>query len=267
MLYNVIGDIMKSFLSIFVERFGPFSSSRSDLIIMPNLKDIDFCTKLFKNSKELRSYFTKEIEEFKKVHENELARWHLMHQGKTNNGKIYANYIENVDGKNFIATIPIMYMNDEIIPYDEAINHLVYYLNQDDIFKKLLDEKSYLLLEDEDDLEYALAKSYFIEKDIVIKHDVINHLIYRISKMDEDDRYRYFRTLMNMCHLTRHEIFIKEGKITLFSDEIPKETILKECQIGNSYLESLIDDNNDEELYNLYGLEEIENKKEGKRYV
>lgn len=264
---------MRCFLSIFVERFGKFSSCRYNLLEQDSLEDLDFCTKLYSDAKKLRDTFPDEIKEFNERFSSRLEEWHLLHPGKTNHGKIYANFITNAKGKNFIATIPILYQGDELISVDEAIEHMVHYLDIDSVFEKLVREKSYLLLEDDDEDfdEYSMAKSYLTNRDIITRHEVINHFINRIRKMEPKRQYIYLRCLTNMCHLLNHEIYLHNGKVVVTDHYVAGEVKLCENDFTrfsanpDSFFERIITEGNDEDLYKYYDLEEIE--KEGKKHV
>ena len=217
---------------------------------MPTLQDLDSCTKLFKNSKELRNSFSEEIQEFKKNFETELMLWQYDHHGKTNNGKIYANYIAEADNELFIATIPIMYEGNELVPLSDAIEHIAYYLQIDENFERLFKEKSYLLKQSEGKIEYEYADEYFNKgKDNALKQEVINSLINRIKIMDEEKRYLYLRTLMNICHLTEKEIYTIVGKVGMINDNIPQNTAYSKK--GYVQMEVLEDSNFERALHSI----------------
>lgn len=258
---------MKYFLSIFIERFGKLSYCRSNILTVRQLKELDLFTKSFKNSTELRFFFGEEIELFKKRFSNELELWHQEHPNKTNNCKIYANFIAKEGSKSFLATIPIMYKDSEIIPFDEAIEHIIYYLQDDEVLKRIWMEKKYLLLDDPDNMEYDFVNSYLnIEKDEVTKREFINHFINRIIKMEEDEKYRYFRCLLNLCRLSLHEIYTSKGNIKLFGAIQSGDLSLKrgnyvQFSVNDDYLNELLMNNNYDELYNLYSIDEIEKRR------
>ena len=258
---------MRCFLSVFVERFGEFSNCRSNLLTLTNLKDLDKCTMLYRNAKELRENFDEEIKKFKKDYETQLELWKYKHPGKTNNGKIYANFITSSIIKNrekiFIATVPIMYANDKLVSFNEAIDHIAYYLDIDSNFEKLFNEKIYLLNDEKhlkreeengfiDETEYNLAYDYINHgRDAVLRREVINRLIDRIRKMDDDDKYVTLRCLMNLCHLNKREIYTKKGVISNINDRIPQNTILHSSNYKYGYSSQLIQSENDDELYQL----------------
>ena len=263
---------MRAFLSIFVERFGKYSSSRLNILNLSSLRDIDACTKIFCDAKEMRKSLINEIDEFKRLYETEINKWKKEHPGEENNGKIYANYIVNVGKDSFLATVPVLYENDELVSLNEALDHIAYYLEDDKNFKELYDYKKYLLKESKDGKEYKDANDYFTKsRDIKIKRAVIHSLIDRIKNMDDEKRYLYLRSLTNLCRLTKHEIYSDAGKIGMLSSKIPIGDVVLDSKPTNYqeyfYFDKLIDEENDEELYNLYGLEEIEKMKEGKKHV
>ena len=211
---------MRCYLSIFIERFGYQSHCRLDIKEFSSLRLLDEYTTFFSDSKELREYHKAEVEDFKKKFDHGLYVWRYYHPGKKNNGTIYANFLT----RKGIATIAIMYKGDRIIGDNVAYNHLRYFLNDDKIFEKLVKEKSYLLLdldnEDESFSIYDFACEYIEYRDVELKHEVINRLMSYIKQMDDEKRYFYFRSLVNMCKLREPTIYLDDGSKICYDDHL-----------------------------------------------
>lgn len=221
-------------LSIFVDRFGAQSYCRHDVLCVSSLRALDEFTTGFKDSRELRRYYASEFAVFNEKY------------GKEHPGKMYANSLLDDVG---IITIAIMYHGDEIVPDVVAYNNIEVLLNDEEKFRKFLEEKRYLLkLIDIDNGEIGtdssvirMAEEAVRTGDYVIRREVINRLISAIKRMDEERRYFYFRSLVNLCDLRRAIIHLSDG------NEIPYltgQTIMPEYVLFDPTLVSPnLDDN------------------------
>lgn len=225
-------------LSIFVERFGKFSYCRHDILNCSSLRNLDDFTTTFKDSDELKKYFDEEFKIFEDKYSSQLDTLRIEGNNKRRRGKIYANCcLDNVG----LITIAIMYKGDEIVPPSVAYNNIYYCLERDDSFKRFFEEKRYLLklidinnsaVGADSSLIY-LAQEYLKSGNTVIKYQVIKRFINAIKRMDEDRRYFYFRSLVNLCDLRKAIIHSPNGSKVRYLDG---QTIMPEVVLyGNGF--------------------------------
>ena len=93
----------------------------------------------------------------------------------------------------------------------------------------------------------------------------------RLKRMDDESLYYYCRTLMNLFKLNKLTIKTNFGTIGNISDSFPSESVIvKKSGYGkDAYLDKLIDEEEYDELFNLYSIDEIDHNsdwfEEGKR--
>jgi len=126
---------------------------------------------------------------------------------------------------------------------------------EDDIVLKNIRNKKYKLLSE---YQRYLLNCYLKFKDIKFKKTFIKSFIYNLSKFEQDRLDFYINQLRDII-----EFDINIGKIKNIDFSMPLNTVLKDKPIGFSndfYFNQLIEKENYDELYNLYGLDEISKK-------
>lgn len=255
---------MEYMLSYFVERFGKNSHCREDIIPASSLRELDKFTMQFKNSRALREYFKEERDIFKEKFAEQIDAWEKLHPGKKNNGAIYANcLLDNVG----LITIAIMYAGDDIVPDLVAYNNIRNLLDKDENFTRFFNEKRYLLkLIDiqnmavgTDSSLVTAAEEYENSHNPRRKYHVINQFIAAMKKMSEDERYFYFRALVNLCDLRRHMIYLANGStIDCYNYDGKGQTIMGEVALYANQFVGYTPNTEDRERYK---------EREGKKYV
>ena len=223
-----------------------------------SLKEIDkYIQNNFRNRQDVIKQYSQDISEFcldkRESIENENAR------NKRNRlGTVTLVYEIN----NVYKKIPIIYKNDnKLLSKEICIKKIKEMLNDDNILGKLYNTKKHLLSKNEIDL----LDSYKDLHDIQKKNDAITFFINRIKNMDEDGQYFYFRSLMNLCRLNKFDLNISKGcikDISISSNPLilTKETVGRkiESQSEDDYFNRLIDEENYDELFNIYDRDIIE---------
>ena len=136
------------------------------------------------------------------------------------------------------------------------INHIKKSLEDDKILEELRNKKSNLLSLN----EKKLLNIYFKDKRLIkYKKEFINSFINRLKNMDENILKKYFYELNGIC---LNGLNIQIGMVFDIDKDMPINTTkLKNKPEGYSrdaYFNQLIDNENYDELFNLYGLREIE---------
>ena len=130
-------------------------------------------------------------------------------------------------------------------------------LNDDLVLNKLIKTKGYLLSEN----DKWLLNTYFKYKNIKFKKEFINLFTIRLNNL-KDDKLRYYLDNLKDIMSLSVELKISKGVIRNIDFNMPLETSkLQDKPSGYSkdfYFNSLIEKGNYDELFNLYGIDEIE---------
>lgn len=255
---------MEYMLSYFVERFGKNSHCREDIYSESSLRELDKFTMQFKDSRALREYFKEEMDIFKEKFAEQIDAWEKLHPDKKNNGAIYANcLLDNVG----LITIAIMYAGDDMVPDLVAYNNISNLLEKDENFTRFLNEKRYLLklidIQNEtvgtDSSLVSTAEEYENSHNPRSKYHVINGLIAAMKKMSEEERYFYFRALVNLCDLRHHMIYLANGStIDCYNYDGKGQTMMGEVALYTSQFVGYTTNIEDKERYK---------ERDGKKYV
>ena len=132
-------------------------------------------------------------------------------------------------------------------------------MQQDEILETLKKTKYYLLSEN----EKRLLAIYFKDKRLIkYKNAAIKSFIDRIKTMEEEQQNYYFRNLQEIIPFEKGTLKIQKGIIDNIDYKMPLETTeLRRKPSGYSkdaYFNEMIEKGNYEELFNLYGLEQID---------
>lgn len=251
------------------------SEINEDLVISNSLYKLDeYIKNNFSNHRDVRKKYDDIISEFCLTYKDRIIEENM--RNKDNRTGYIVILEKDYDENNRLITvrrIKVIYQNQELLSRSGCIKKIKKELNNDIKLKILRDNKAYLLSKNERDL-IGLYFKYHNDK---YKVNAINFLTDRIREEKSFMAYYDCRLLTNLCNLIRSKINIKKGKVTNISKEIPKKINLEpskyhgeikdeESVLQTDYFDTLIEQGNDEELYNLYSLEEIE-KKEGRRNV
>lgn len=258
---------------------GKNSDENENLIISRSLYKLDqYISKNYRGREDVKNAFDQKIGEFclrnmKRIqYENNNNRFgDIVILEKTYNEK---GKIVNIE------KIKLIYKNHFLPARRTCISKIKKILQNDKKLFELRERKYYLLSQNEIDLIDKYERRG-LKKD---KDAAISCFISRIKTAKSHEAYYYCRSLSNLCDLIQEKVKTSKGCIKNISKKIPDGKIKLESKPENypsefidvddilkndefSYLETLIDEENDEELYNLYSLEEIEKKKEGKKHV
>ncbi|MBQ8892746.1 MAG: hypothetical protein IJ068_07795 [Bacilli bacterium] len=235
---------------------GIVLKSSNDLLEMDN-----YIISNFQNNKDVIKKYENNIAEFcldniKTITEENARNNHNRLGAITLFGKYTNNYGTHV------FKIPIIYKNDnKLLSNASCLKKIKEKLNDDSILRKLLRERSYLLSYN----EINLINMYFKFNNERVKNEFIETFLNRLKNFNDDKKYFFFRALMNLCSLNKREIKIKKGTVSNINSiennmRLQKEEkilIIKEDDDVDSYLMSLIEEKNYEELNKYYDLEKI----------
>ena len=214
----------------------------------------------FKNGKEVIKKFENDIGEFCLAYREEIIK-----ENERNNHNrlgcitLFGKYTNNYGVH--IFKIPIIYSEDyRLLSDKECLKKIKEKLNDDGILKKLLKEKSYLLSHN----EINLINLYFKFNNLKVKNEFTQTFLTRLKSFNDEKRYFFFRTLMNLCSLNKKEMHIKNGTISNINS-VPKNislqkeerVLLVKEEIDDDYLMNLIESGNYEELNKYYDLDKI----------
>ena len=261
---------------------GEDSVENENLIISRSLYKLDqYISKNYRGREDVKKKFDQKIGEFC-LSNMERIQYENQKNGNNRFGdivlleKTYDKEGNVID----IKKIKLIYKNHFLPARRTCISKIKKILQNDKKLFELRKRKYYLLSQNEMDL-IDKYKRRGLKKD---KDAAISCFISRIKTAKSSEAYYYCRSLSNLCDLIKEKVKTSKGCVKNISRKMPEDEIKLESKPENyssefidtddilkddefSYLETLIEDNNDEELYNLYGLEEIEKMKEGKKHV
>lgn len=262
---------MKAFsLCIMLDEKGFISE---ELIGFSSLRELDdYIRHNFSSHLDVRKKFNQEISEFCLEYMDRIVSENARNKNNRTGSIIILEKDYNEKNKLVqIRRIKVIYANQELLPTRGCLRRIKQVLEDDEKLERLVKEKSFLLSKNEMDL----ISNYFTFHNVKRKNSAIAFLTRGISEADPDVVYYYCRCLANLCDLVRD--VVKTSRITVrnISSDIPKETEvvrkndLKPIKMVDEadllkmdYLNTLIKKGDDDELYNLYSLEEIEKRKE-----
>ena len=150
----------------------------------------------------------------------------------------------------FTYKIPIIYRNDKrLLPDEQCIKEIEKSLANDDKLKKLKNEKKYLLSKNELDL----INLYFNNHDERRRKEFIYYFINRLVRMNDEKKYFFFRSLMNVCNLNKVDAIDFE----LFDENTQDAETEVESYSQDGHFSNLVLTKNYEELNKYYDLEKI----------
>ena len=132
-------------------------------------------------------------------------------------------------------------------------------LENDEILEQIKNNKLYLLSE----YDKKLLFIYLNDKRLVkFKKEFIYNFINRIKSMDINIQTKYFKELESVCKIHDKDIPIQIGMVLDINYNMPTDTTkLQDKPVGfskDAYFNEVIEKEDYDELFNLYGLEEIE---------
>lgn len=217
----------------------------------------------FMNRDEAFNYYIQDISEFcldnKKIIESENIR---NNHNRTGAITLFCKYQINDQLK--IIKIPIIYGNDnKLLSHSNCLKIIKEKLNDNNILKKILSEKNYLLSRN----EYDLLSLYFKFHNEKHKELFRDSFIRRIKNFTKEKKYFFFRCLMNLCSLNKLELKIQNG-ILKINNNIPLNTDLDsendhkkiklESNSLDDYFDSLIEKEDYDTLNKYYDIDFIE---------
>lgn len=255
---------MKVFLSIILDRDG---NIKENLLETNSLIEMDEILYKYKNSNEIRDKYQNIIEEFlldnrnyiKKLNDKQIK---LGKKARNNNGRIGICFY----GKgNILRFVPIIYNDYELLKDKDCYKNIKSNLENIENLKELYLYKKYLL----SNYEIDSIRYYLNNKNKKYLDSFINSFINRLKALDEEKRYYYFRSIMNICLLSKKKFILEKGKV----DNIDFDVIGNSGSINNNnytyncnddYFINLLDKGNYEDLFKYYDLDTINNYSENK---
>ena len=245
--------------------------NRINLVSFYELSKLDeFIIARFKSHKDVRKKYEMDISEFcldnMKMIQEENKR---NHHNWTGSIAIICEERDKDDNTGLIYKVPIIYQNDhKLLPKEDCLNKIKNRLNDFNTMLLIYEDKKELLSENERHLIILYRNS----GNIRFLKSAIGFFFNRLKRMEDDELlYFYCRDLMNICELNELSIQTKFGNINHINIDIPKETKLvkKSGFSKDRYFNELIANENYEELFNTYDIDEIDRDsdlfKEGKR--
>ena len=244
-------------LSFILDELG---YNRINLVSFYELSKLDnFIIKNFRNTYDVRKKYQQDISEFCLVNRELIEE-----ENKRNNHNwtgsiaIIAEERDKNDHVGLFHKIPIIYKNDlKLLSKDECLIKIKNKLKNPNIIKVIYQNKKIMLSQNERELYIKDSK----RSDNKYLKSCIGNFYTRISHYDDELLYYYCRSLMNIFELNELTIWTKFGSINHINKNIPHDMHLnKEKIISNSndiYLNRLISNNNYEELFNIYSIDEI----------
>ena len=243
-------------LSFLLDRDG---YNRIDLVSFYELSKLDdFIIKRFKSNSDVRRKYEHDISEFcldnmkfiKNENKKNKRNW-------TGSIAIICDERYKDDKTEKLYKIPIIYQNDKkMLSKEDCLMKIKEKLKNKNIVKKIYEEKRYLLSDYEKDL---LIKNYSRSDDKYLK-SFIGNFYNRLKRCNSDDLlYFYCRSLMNVCNLNELIVKTQFGMIdNIDFDMKGNVTVVKSNSYSNdAYFNNLIDNENYEELFNVYSIDEI----------
>ena len=261
--------IRKTFnLCITLDKDGKLNE---DLIISRSLYNLDeYIKKHFKNHQDVRKQYDGIISEFCLANMGRIVNENKRNKDNRTGSIVILEKDYNEKGELVgIKRIKVIYQNQELLSRSGCIKKIKKELEIDEKLKTLRKEKMYLLSRNEMDL----IDIYFKHQNMKRKSDAIGFFTRRIKEESSAEAYYYCRCLANLCELVRSKIKTPKGTIRNIGEDIPLETVVvhhnqnvqmvdEEDILKIDYFDTLMESNDDEKLYNLYSLEEIEKRKE-----
>jgi len=223
---------MQFALSIVLDKDGFI---KKDLAIFSSLLELDKYTTTLESSVDIRKKYAKEITSFLEEKRAYLAKKDKKYQGRI--------CLTHYDKQTNLRFFPILYKKDlDLLKINTLKKLIKEKLNSDFVLGNILKIKKYLLSKNELDL----LNLYFRLKDIKYKELFVSSFYLRIIK--SENKYLYFRSLMNVCDLFKEKEIISGIK----------------DNIADDFLEKTIGELDYEALYHYYDLQELERISENK---
>ena len=251
---------------------GEDEKLNEDLIISNSLYKLDeYIKNNFNSHRDVRKKYDSLIGEFCLDNMDKIINENMRNEdNRTGNIVILEKDYNEKDELVGIKRIKVIYANQELLSRSGCIKKIEKELEKDNKLKKLRKEKAYYLLSKN---EMDLIDNYFNYHNPKRKSSAIAFLTNRIKEEKSSLAYYDCRCLANLCNLVRNAV--KTSKVTIknISSDIPKKVeVIKENNhvkmvdgddlLKVDYFDTLIEQDNDEELYNLYSIDEIEKRKE-----
>ena len=247
----------KFYLSIVYDANG---YNRFDILNNDSLKELDNIISKFKNRKEIMEAYLNEYNIDKKkgrlciVYEDTLEKkrqldeYHSLPEDKKDIFKQEFTYAH---------IIPIMYKNRRLMNLDACILVLKNKLRKPEIIKSIMIDK-----EKQDGLYIRKNKQYLFEteeeqdliKNMANYREAIDLFLKRITKANEEDKYFYCRSLIDICELSISTINTKVGKITV-RDGNMKDFTYQDIMTDSDRL--VLDSEDMDNFYILHDLDEV----------
>ncbi len=250
-------------LSFILDRDGYNSL---DLVSFTTLHELDvFIKNHFINRESIMERYNDEIAEFCLGNMNFIQKENKRNKRNwTGSIVIICDYITNDDKVAFFHKIPMIYQEDKnLLSKNDCLKRIEQSLKEDDnLLNRMLNEKGYVLT----DNEQHLIRNYFKYGYSKYKDEAIQFFIKRLKKKNIDDIYYYCRTLANLFGLYSNFIKTKFGTFYDINYELLKEDIFLskdnkfKTLASDEYLERLINEENYEQLFNIYSLDDIDKK-------
>ena len=226
-----------------------------------DLQEMDeFITNNFNNKNDAFNYYRSDIEEFCLDKKEHIKAENLRNKhNRTGAITLFAKYKNNYG--EYIIKIPIIYgKNKKLLGKRECFKKIKESLFNDNNLKVLMNNKKYLLSKS----EMSLINKYFNFNDVSVKKEFIEKFCFRIKQFDDKKQYFFFRSLMNLCKLTKLELKTSKGVIGNINLNLEEKIVLEksndflEIKDEDAYLINLIENNQDEELNKYFDIEKIE---------
>ncbi len=233
--------------------------NRIDLISFYDLIRLDEYMEKFISNKDVRQKYDIEISEFcllnmKKIkHDNRVNK-----RNWTGSIAIICEEKDNDDKTVRMYKIPIIYKNDaKLLSNRDCLRKIKEKLNDKETILDIFNNKRYMLSPNEIDLISLYLKwnneKYLKEASLFFYR--------RLKELNDDNElYFYCRTLMHNFELNKLVVKTKFGNIGNISLDIPQDTVIEKSNgySKDDYFNKLVDDENYEELFSIYSIDEID---------
>lgn len=215
---------MKIYLAIVLDKEGKI---RKDLYEADSLLELDNYLCKYHNSKEIRDDYRNEIDEFLKDNQRYLRYLEEKaiaygQKPRNNRGRISICFYGKGEKIRFI---PMIFQNEKLMNINDCFKQIRVSLDDDMRLQKLVDEKKYLLTQNEIDT----IKRYFKWNNQKYKRDFLDDFTYRVRRMEPVKRYYYLRSLINLCSLKKeNEIKTKKGDIKHIDIPLDRVKLVRE---------------------------------------
>lgn len=230
---------------------------RIDLISFYELSKLDDYLEKFTSNKDVRKKYEMDISEFcldnRKMIEEENKK---NHHNWTGSIAIICEERDSKDKPGLIHKIPIIYQNNpKLFSKDECLKKIKEKLKKLSTICYIYLDKNYMLSQNERELVLLYKKTHN-KKYLRSASDFFYN---RIKTLDDELLYYYCRTLMHIFELNKLEVKTKFGNIENINLNIPSDTVLERYNAysNDAYFNKLVSDENYEELFNNYDLDEI----------